>query len=574
MLAALQDAGIENVDEDLITKYFEAIDEDNEAEDLADIQELINEANKEAGKEVDQAAAVKAVEEAGNQVQLLNALSANFERVNKDWIVGYSVNLLVDDELAAGYDTFDKIQDEIDRVNEDKIDETKVESAADQAKVTALIEMWMKPDTTTPKVTAKAEAIEASKLAEAAYKVVEANTANRLYNALVSFADLADDEDVIDPKGIKEENKAFYFANLTDDEFKISEDGITATPEAIVAAGNTAAEDVQGTLDARIKSFTVYTRHGASSSTNGPNYKLAYGTDFGLGNKPEPEGEVEYQIKDVKSIVVEHYKGKELLGTLTLKDPKAEKVAERNGTTGTLDIFGDYDSDSWVGTWNASLTDFPTESVLKVEFDDGVAEKKFELKLTDEQKQPFFVEAVNRTETAEEMSKALTNLESVTVSKEFTNLSKAAKLEVAELVLEARNDDRKALVLEKDGVTIPNTANKFFGTDNKLMSADELFNNIVKISDYKSYISEVNDVVELEEAIALAEEEEKPENNTISAMVSALTNETYFKEFSKLSPAEQATKAELVLNKLIEMKSAEKPTEFKTIGEIKTAAGL
>lgn len=78
LLAALKDAGIENINEDLIAKYFTAIDEDNEAKDLADIQELINEVNKEAGKEVDKKAAAKAVNEATNQVQLLNALSVAF----------------------------------------------------------------------------------------------------------------------------------------------------------------------------------------------------------------------------------------------------------------------------------------------------------------------------------------------------------------------------------------------------------------------------------------------------------------------------------------------------------------
>lgn len=239
LLEALEAAGIENVDEDLITDYFEAIrDAEEDPEDLADIQELINEANKEAGKEVDQTAAVKAVEAADNQVQLLNALSANFDRVNKDWIVEYAKTLLdnkVDGKLLADYDTFDEIQDEIDRINIVEIEKEDglANTAAKQAAVTALIETWMKPDA--EKETAKANAIEASKLKEAEYKVYEANTANRLYNALVDYANLLDDKDELDVEDIKEENKAYYF----EEQAKGVEPKVT--PEAIVEQGNAAA---------------------------------------------------------------------------------------------------------------------------------------------------------------------------------------------------------------------------------------------------------------------------------------------------------------------------------------------
>src|SRR5699024_140708 len=86
-----------------------------------------------------------------------------------------------------------------------------VDTAAKQAAVTTLIEAWMEPDAEGVKT--KANRIADSKLAEAAYKVVEANTANRLYNALVAFADLAEDTEYeIDAKDLKEENKQFYFA--------------------------------------------------------------------------------------------------------------------------------------------------------------------------------------------------------------------------------------------------------------------------------------------------------------------------------------------------------------------------
>src|SRR5690606_15905654 len=138
---------------------------------LEDIQNIINKKNEELGEKVDREKAVKAVKDAENQIQLLNALTANFERVNKDWIVGYSENLLVE-----GLDKdYDAIQTDIDAVNSNKIDtaNTNAKTVAAQEKVTALIEKWMKPDA--EKETAKAKAIEASKLKEAEYKVYEAN---------------------------------------------------------------------------------------------------------------------------------------------------------------------------------------------------------------------------------------------------------------------------------------------------------------------------------------------------------------------------------------------------------------
>lgn len=90
LLKALEAAGIENVNEDLIAKYAEAIvDADPGVETLEDIQAVINEANEAAVDADAEATALKAVKEAKTQVALLKALQG-FDRVNADWAKDYA----------------------------------------------------------------------------------------------------------------------------------------------------------------------------------------------------------------------------------------------------------------------------------------------------------------------------------------------------------------------------------------------------------------------------------------------------------------------------------------------------
>lgn len=210
LLAALKAAGIQNINEDLITDYFDAIDNATTTpENLADIQELIDEANEDAAEGLSDAAVVKVVADAKTQPQLLTALEANFERVNADWIVDYAAEtvtttgtptlLALDSTNYVGETnatTVNAIQVAIDAVNTAAIGtaDTNAGTAADQAKVTALIEKWVvADDAKTPTVTPKADDIKASKIKEAAFKVAEAKTPNALYNALVAYANITPD---------------------------------------------------------------------------------------------------------------------------------------------------------------------------------------------------------------------------------------------------------------------------------------------------------------------------------------------------------------------------------------------
>lgn len=447
LLAALKDAGIENIDEDLITRYFEAIDEDDKAKDLADIQELINEANKEAGKEVDKVAAAKAVNEAKNQVQLLNALSANFDRVNKDWIVDYD-GVITNPEGTANYET---IQTAIDGVNSTKINNVTPENAKDQAAKTALIEKWMKPDAKNEK--AKANAIKASKLAEAAFKVVETNTPNRLYNALVSFADLADDKDVLDAKDIKDENKLFYFEYLTDKETTL-EDKITETPKVIVEKGNDLAIQAENKIKERITNTSVTVDYEYKDIENDMTIN-GYHTNFRVAIAETPT-ETEFDISDLSKVEVSLYKGKEVLATLTSNNVlENEDYQDLVQVTAPFDVYGDWDyvadNNDWTYSgWNGKITDVPTKAVFVITFKDGKVatiadetinglDEEWTLKLQNAQNK-VSVDKINEAETAEEVKVALDVLANDSQLDEYLNVTAADRIFIAEQVLEARED--------------------------------------------------------------------------------------------------------------------------------------
>ena len=89
-LAAIKKAGLVNIVDGNITAYVTAINASTTKEKLADIQTIINKANDTSVSTEEAVAAVKAVNEAKNQVQLLSALQNKaFDRVNASWIVEY-----------------------------------------------------------------------------------------------------------------------------------------------------------------------------------------------------------------------------------------------------------------------------------------------------------------------------------------------------------------------------------------------------------------------------------------------------------------------------------------------------
>ena len=214
-------------------------------------------------------------------------------------------------------------------------------------------------------------------------------------------------------------------------------------------------------------------------------------------------------------------------------------------------MYGDYVSGSWEQERYGGLLDIPDKLVATVTYGDGAVARK-EVKKgesgffdTNGDVIPFYVEALNRTETKEAMRKAIIDLESQKGRSTFINLPVADQPIVAAIVLEIRN--------ERESIAgIPNTAKKFFNTETKKLDAEVVFTVVNKVIEYRGTLIEaVNDA------------------GDNSAMMAALKttyqvgdeNRAFFPEFVNLESADQVTVAGLVL-----AKKAEKA--FATIAEI------
>jgi hypothetical protein len=281
LLDLLNEAGIKNLNVDFIGQYATKIDTATPApEKYVDVQKLIDEVNKD---NAETETLVTPVLEAKTQLALLNALEANYERVNKDWIMAYvsdgtavgiqftaadTDNKVYNDTTGTAVTSVDAevIQDVIDAVNLAQITaaDTAATTLEDQAKVTALIQNWMKADNPeTPKVTPKADAIKASQVKEAVLRVKEATTQNSVYNALVNLANL--DNDTLKPSDLNANLASFYFAEQQDTtkNAALDKDDVSTVVSNIVTDTTTDAAD-QKALKAAMED--IVTKFGALNS--------------------------------------------------------------------------------------------------------------------------------------------------------------------------------------------------------------------------------------------------------------------------------------------------------------------
>lgn len=498
--AALDAAGITYEDELKIGDYLTAVRKANLEEytnTLADVQEIIDEIDGTAADEAADAAKVKAVVDAKTQSQLLTALSANFDHVNPEWIVEYANHVMAGEgenaitllELDDVKDvTVSEIQAAIYSVNEAEIEKAKVKvkTAADQAKVTALIEAWMKPDAEGE--TDKEEAIEDSKLAEAAYKVVEANTANRLYNALVAFADLADDDTIINPEDIKEENKDFYFKAYRDEDGKLNlvddendEIALLESPKAIVTKGNDLAKDAQEEIDGRITDI----RLGKPGLTDGKYNYVGYSVSFNF-DKVEKAA--------IKGVVVELYDSKDNLLSTTTGTQKVIDLANdwKRANAGVLtapfDLFDDYDYEKdgyWVNDgWAKDVFTQPDgdKVIVKIEYEDATAKNTGSspttgiVEINDIANK--FVDAIVASEDVAEVEGLLVDLANAGQLSSFLEIAAADRTFVAEEIVA---EEEKA---EWD----LDDLNNYIGTDIKTNIIDAVVNAANKLT--KAFVKE------------------------------------------------------------------------------------
>lgn len=263
----LNQAGIQNINENIIAKYAQEISTKSPVW-FKDVQKNIDDVNKAETDDVAEAAAVKSVVDATNQIQLAAALQANFERVNAEWIAKYA------EEVVAGQDEMLKlagpanyfgvvttgvskadIQTAIDDVNDAAIaaDDLIANTAAKQAAVTTLIQNWVKADDpATPNNTPKADAIKASEINRLGFVVAEATTENTLYNALVAYANATPDA-TLKASELNANLKKYYF-----DEMKEVGSGANTpdTKRADAVAGFTGASNA-ATYDYKTNIVTV-----------------------------------------------------------------------------------------------------------------------------------------------------------------------------------------------------------------------------------------------------------------------------------------------------------------------------
>jgi hypothetical protein len=270
-LAALKAAGLTDVKDENITAYVQAIKDAADAgelETLADIQALITKVNTDSISAGEEAAAVKAVNEATNQVQLLAALQNKaFARVNADWIVAYKTELDATTDPTAK-DTVAEIQAIVDGVNQDQIDAANAAatSSAEQNAVTALIQQYVKDDEGT--ATDKADAIKASQIKAAVFKVKEASTQTSVYSALTGLA-------ALDPANLPAASlniylKADYLAAQA-----AYKDNITGATTVADIKANIVDQAANDAFNAALTTVTGLTKDSAAADIKAALQKLA-----------------------------------------------------------------------------------------------------------------------------------------------------------------------------------------------------------------------------------------------------------------------------------------------------------
>lgn len=431
LYSLLQEAGIENVDADRIATYADDINSATTTPVWAsDIQKIVDQTNKDAGDAASEAAIVKAVADATNQIQLLPVLQANFDRVNPNWIAGYATQhvdpagvnetmLALNADNYVGKDdavTKAQIQAAIDAVNNTNIGtaNTNADTSTKQAAVTSLIETYVQADNpATPNVTPKADAIAASKAKEAAFRVAEATTENSLYNALVLYAN--------------------------------------ATPDATLKASE---------LNANLKAY----------------YKSAFDTH----TKASLVSEIKAGTVDIKGDIVEQADTNALedalntVGTTaTAYDADKTNATKKAAFSKALQTLANYTSHQTVTTEkfvmstidNALLEDY-ANVLTGIDSTDAVSDVQDAVKgVNDNKELVAAVKVVNNTaSTATQVRTALTTIAVAEGNTSFINLSATAKLEVAELVIEDRPTDGFEAV-EGDGVVAPQTVVEVINTE-------------------------------------------------------------------------------------------------------------
>lgn len=586
LLAALQSPYFTDVNEELVTGYKAAVDALEEDATVEEIQAAIDAENKKGNETT----VVEAVNEAKNQVELLKALqNGGFERVNADLIAGYATLGYAEDTTPATpatyttAETVEEIQAIIDEVNYAAA-EALVE-AADTTSATALTTAAIaKAQTAVTALPEKTDAEKADKkvlqdrldLANAVAKVKAADSQASLLKALK--------EPVLGLENIDDKLAKYYKAEFDEEKADIVD--TTATTKSvlqddIIDAGKDAAIDA---LEDKISKTTDKTTVADLKADltelkrlDAANFK-ADGVEVKI---------IDALVEDYRTALVgtEEASNKNTTALIAAivdaaNDPSVAIDAVNFAAGKTLtDITEEQDEQAAI---NAIAPDQSADSLLK-----ALKSKTLNLKnVVDANKEAYFSEIVNKSDvqyftkvttpeeaqkvvtvtnayveankstTVEDFSKKLTvfavaadELGGVNEAKDIINLSSASKLEVAKIYLDTKAADSAKYV----------TAYQFADALNKAMQVQVNF-----LADVNGKTVDGDDVTYTVP--------------TTNEMKSILDDEKAFPEFAALESAtDKVEAAEKVVNKLTELRAADKApavSTFKTIAEVKAAAGL
>ena len=236
LAAALEAKYFNNVDVDLIAVYFAEMSA-TDFTSIKDIQAVVDGVNADTDKTEREAIAVKAVNDANNQLKLEAALQNSlFDRVNADWISAYET------ALVGNQTTVVEIQTALDKVNTAEV-KTAYDKAltglvtADINKATALVEAYIAADDAESELTPKQDMLDALKVQSALVTLNGATTNANVTAALNGLATATEDftKAAVNPALASAYKEALSGKNLA------TVDAVNAAVKAVNVAAEAAA---------------------------------------------------------------------------------------------------------------------------------------------------------------------------------------------------------------------------------------------------------------------------------------------------------------------------------------------
>lgn len=436
LLNALKSSYFVNVNADFITSYDALLDGTQTT--VKEIQDIINKVNSESATAEEKAAAVKAVNDATNQVQLLSALQNKvFSRVNASWIAEYQT--AINTAVATAKDEVTEIQALVDGVDSTKVT-AAVNDALDELSTSknstarSLVEAYIPADTTG--VTVKAGFLSSLTLHDAVVTVSLANTNAKLDNALKTLASLSDDIDLTTVNSLELSRYRTAIAgalvgdkdSAADIQTLIDNSNVAAEAAAAVALSTVTADTTTSSLKTLLTTLANRSSFVADAF-DGDNindqlledYRAALVLETTVTNKDD--------ASEINGIVVTVNNPKVALDKIDglVAPTSTDLLTDLKDKTLNFKNLVDANKDAYL----AELTDIQT-AINTTDATTTAASLSAVKKIVDAANAKV---ALNTATTAALAKDALTNLALATDNTTYLNLSSTAKLEVADLIL-------------------------------------------------------------------------------------------------------------------------------------------